>query len=333
MTQPKSRHEEIQLRLIHEGKVKRVYADPESEERLIVEFTDAITAGDGAKKEILEGKGTVACDTTEFLLKFLESKGIETHFIKRLDGPKLLCKKASMYPIESVCRNVVAGSFARRYGLETGRSLSRPLVEFFLKDDDLHDPMIAKEAVIRLGIATEEELAFMRRVTLAVNYYLGELFSQVGLRLVDFKLEFGKTSDGKIVVADEISGDTMRVWDKNSQSMDKDIFRKDLGDVVEIYRRLLEKLSNATPESILPLDEVIDVVVMPKEGIKNPPGEVAKKALVRLGYDEILDVRVGKVFRITMSTSISGRSLDHVDEMAEKLLANPIAETTRVRLD
>ncbi len=321
------------MRLIHEGKVKRVFADPESEERLIVEFTDAITAGDGAKKEVLEGKGTIACDTTEFLLRFLASKGIDTHFIKRLEGPRLLCKKASMFPIESVCRNVVAGSFARRYGLDTGRPLSKPLVEFFLKDDELHDPMITRDAIVRLGMATEEELDFMKRVTLAVNHYLGELFSQAGLRLIDFKLEFGKTSDGKIVLADEISGDTIRVWDENSDSLDKDIFRKDLGNVVEAYRRLLDRLDSTDPTTIPTFEEAVDVIVMPKKGIKNPPGEVAKKALIRLGYDEVTDVRVGKVFHVSIKRPVSSEMLERVSEMSNKLLANPIAESISVRLE
>ncbi|MHA1654443.1 MAG: phosphoribosylaminoimidazolesuccinocarboxamide synthase [Candidatus Thorarchaeota archaeon] len=325
--------EEMTVRLIHEGKVKRVFSDPESDERLIVEFTDAITAGDGAKREVLKGKGEVACETTEFLFSYLEGKGIATHLIRRLEGTKLLCKKVSIFPIECVCRNVAAGSFARRYGLETGRPLSRPLVEFFLKDDELHDPMITMDAIVRLGMATQEELEFMRRVTLDVNYYLSELFRQVGLRLVDFKLEFGKTENGEILVADEISGDTMRVWDENRSSLDKDLFREDEGDVVQAYKRLLERIREADPEQVPIREETLLVHVMPKSGIKNPPGEVARKALVRLGYDEVVDVRMGKVFEIKVNTPVSTRLLARVEEMNRRLLANPIAENTRVRLE
>ncbi len=321
------------MRLIHEGKVKRVFSDPESDDRLIVEFTDAITAGDGERREIIEGKGAVACETTALLFGYLEDKGLATHFIRQLDETRLVCRKVSIFPIEAVCRNLAAGSFARRYGLEDGRPLSRPLVEFFLKSDELHDPLITADAIIRLGLATREELDFIRRVTLAVNYYLGTLLSQVGLRLVDFKLEFGRTDDGDILIADEISGDTMRVWDESGGSLDKDVFRKDKGNVLEVYNLLLEKLKETRPKEVPVRGEVVRVLVMPKEGIKNPPGEVARKALLRLGFEEVEEVRAGKVFRLCLRRAVSPEMLGRIEEMNTRLLANPIAEATYVGFD
>ncbi|NWF94910.1 MAG: phosphoribosylaminoimidazolesuccinocarboxamide synthase [Candidatus Thorarchaeota archaeon] len=319
------------MSLIREGKVKKVYSDPDSRDNIIIEFTDAITAGDGAKREVLEGKGAVACATTELLLGYIASKGIDTHLIRRLDERRVLCKRVTIFPVEAVCRNIAAGSFCRRYGLEKGRPLSQPLVEFFLKDDRLHDPLITEGAVVRLGLATEEEIEFMRRVTLSVNYYVSQLFDQVGLRLVDFKLEFGKTEDGQVLVADEVSGDTMRVWDVTG-SLDKDIFREDRGDVVEAYRTMLERLKEADPSKVNLREERVTIVVMPKEGIKNPPGEVARKALLRLGFSSVAEVRMGKVFDMTLRGPLNSTVLAQLREMNMRLLANPIAERSRVRL-
>ena len=138
--------------LIHEGKVKKVYQDPKSPERVIIEFTDLVTAGDGEKKEKIEGKGKLACEMTEYLLGYLEGKGIDTHFVKALDDTQLICRKVKIYPVEVVCRNIAAGSFCRRYGIEKGQVLEDPLVEFFLKDDSLHDPLITQNGIVSLGL-------------------------------------------------------------------------------------------------------------------------------------------------------------------------------------
>ncbi|MCK5266312.1 MAG: phosphoribosylaminoimidazolesuccinocarboxamide synthase, partial [Candidatus Thorarchaeota archaeon] len=177
--------------LIHEGKAKRVLQDPDSPERVIIEFTDTVTAGDGDKKKEFVGKGTIACEMSKYLFGYLEGKRIDTHFVKKLAENQLLCKKVTIIPIEVVCRNIAAGSFCRRYGIEKGIELTQPLIEFFVKDDKLHDPLITTGAIIRLGLAEREDLDFMRSVTLSVNYYLEELFKQRNLILVDFKLEFG----------------------------------------------------------------------------------------------------------------------------------------------
>ncbi len=326
------RKEILKLDLINEGKVKRVYADPDSPERVIIEFTDAITAGDGEKRDEIEGKALVTCDTSEFLLKYLQEKGIATHFIKRLEDTRWLCRKVEIFPLEVVCRNFAAGSFCKRYGIQRGQVLAEPLVEFFLKDDSLHDPLLSTDAIERLGFATADEIAFIHAVTLSVNYYLRELLSQAGLRFVDFKLEFGKTKDGAILLADEISGDTIRVWDKDEDSLDKDIFRDDSGDVVDAYRRLLDRLRETDPEEIPNRVETLSVLVLPKDGIKNPPGEVTRKAMTRLGFDHAVDVRAGRIYRITVNQPVSPDLLEKLEEMNMKLLSNPIAERTELRL-
>ncbi|MFW9794792.1 MAG: phosphoribosylformylglycinamidine synthase subunit PurS [Candidatus Thorarchaeota archaeon] len=318
--------------LLHEGKVKLVYQDPDSEDRVIIEFTDFVTAGDGEKRDEFKGKGELACRMTEYLLGFLEGKGIDTHFIKALVGPKLLCRKVEIYPIEVVCRNIAAGSFCKRYGVHKGKVLDEPLVEFFLKDDKLHDPLISQDAIRSMGLVTDENLQFMRSVTLSVNYYLSELLKQNNLTLVDFKLEFGFTQAGHIVLADELSGDSIRVWDPKSKSLDKDAFRDDKGDLVEAYSKLLDSITKTRSEDIPVRKETVQVFVKPKNGIKNPPGEVTKKALLRLGFGEAEDVRVGKVFNIELRRPLSTEILNHLKIMNIKLLSNPISEKHEVKL-
>jgi len=318
--------------LIHEGKVKRVLQDPDSAERVIIEFTDIVTAGDGEKKEEFTGKGAIACEMSHFLFGYLEGKGIDTHYVKKLIDNQLLCKKVNVFPIEVVCRNIAAGSFCRRYGTEKGIEFTQPLVEFFVKDDEFHDPLITEGAIIRLGLAKREQLDFLRSVTLSVNYYLQELFKQSNLVLVDFKLEFGRTEKGYIVLADEISPDTMRIWDSSSTSMDKDVFREDKGDLIATYIKVFDEMKKAKPQDVESRHEVVQVVVEPKVGIKNPPGEVTKKALGRLGFADVEEVRMGKVFTITLKKPVTTEILNQLVIMNVKLLSNPISEKHKVRI-
>jgi phosphoribosylaminoimidazole-succinocarboxamide synthase len=319
--------------VIYEGKAKRVFADPTSEDRVIIEFTDSVTAGDGAKKKKFEGKGAIACDISEILFSYLEGKGIDTHYIKRLKGPQILCKKVMIFPVEVVCRNIIAGSFGKRYGIRKGTRFEQPLVEFFVKDDKHHDPLITMGAITRLGLMSRDDLQFLIRVTLSINYYLQELLKQRKLTLVDFKLEFGKTADDTIVVADELSPDTMRVWEGKSTPLDKDVFREGKGDLISAYSKLFNILRTAKPEEVEINREMVQVIVEPKSGIKNPPGEVTRKALLRLGFAEVDDVRVGKVFNITLKNPITTETLNHLNIMNVKLLSNPISEKHRVRLE
>jgi phosphoribosylaminoimidazole-succinocarboxamide synthase len=318
---------------LYEGKAKRVFADPESEDRVIIEFTDNVTAGDGAKRETFDGKGALACDISEYLFSFLEGKGLDTHYIKRLKGPQLLCKKAQILPVEVVCRNIATGSFSKRYGIKKGTNFEEPLVEFFIKDDSLHDPLISTEVIKGLGLISQIDIEFITLVTKSTNYYLGELFKQQGFTLVDFKLEFGKTADNTLVIADEISPDTIRVWDGKSSSLDKDLFREGKGNLIPAYQKLLDALRATKPEDIEIREESVEIIVRPKPGIKNPPGEVTRKALIRLGFAEVGDVRVGKVFNIILRNSLNSEILDHLSVMSIKLLSNPISEKYDVRLD
>ncbi|MHA2425803.1 MAG: phosphoribosylaminoimidazolesuccinocarboxamide synthase [Candidatus Thorarchaeota archaeon] len=321
------------MELLHEGKAKQVFADPKSKKNVVIDFTDNVTAGNGKKKETIKGKGKLACDLSEFFFKYLGKKGIDTHLVKRLDDTQMRCKKVDILPLEVVCRNIAAGSFCKRYGVKKGTELASPLIEFFLKEDKLHDPLITEDAALRLDFVNESELAFLKSVALSVNYYLSELFKQVDLTLVDFKLEFGKTPAGTLLLADEISGDTIRVWNSKGKSYDKDLFRKGEGNITTAYAFLLEKLNETKPNKIDLREEILFVSVMPKDGIKNPPGEVTKKALVRLGFGEATEVRMGKIFEIHLSKPITSDLLNQLTLMNLKLLSNPIAEKHKVRME
>ena len=216
------------------GKAKSLYttSDPD---QLIMEFRDDTSAFDGKKIEALDNKGKVNNQFNAFVMEFLASKGIETHFIKLLSNHESLVCKLDMFPIECVVRNRATGSLCKRLGIEDGLVLDPPLFEFFLKDDDLGDPLINDHHIVSFGWATQEDADAMRELTLQINDILVDFFMEANLILVDYKLEFGKFG-GKMLLADEFTPDGCRLWDKDTLTkMDKDRFRQDLGNVIETY--------------------------------------------------------------------------------------------------
>ena len=228
--------------LLYEGKAKRLYAT-ENPDILFVEYKDSATAFNGEKKEEIAGKGILNNRITTLLFEKLQEKGIASHFVKRLSDHEQLVRKVDIIPIELVVRNVVAGSLAQRLGLEEGTPLKRPIVEFYYKNDDLGDPHISTEHIDVLGIATPEEVQALYDGGLKVNDVLRPIFEGVGVELIDFKLEFGRDKDGNVLLADEISPDTCRLWDaKTKQKLDKDVFRRNLGSLTESYEIILTRL-------------------------------------------------------------------------------------------
>ena len=227
---------------LYEGKAKKVYAtdDPNL---VIVSYKDDATAFDGAKKGTIMGKGAVNNRMSNFLMKKLEAAGIPTHFVEELNGRETVVKKVQIVPLEVIVRNVSAGHFASRYGVEEGIVFDEPVLEFSYKNDDLHDPLLNTSHALALKLATKEEIATIKSMALKVNEVLKDFFAQCGVRLIDFKLEFGKTADGQIVLADEISPDTCRFWDaKTNEKLDKDRFRRDLGNVEEAYQEMMRRV-------------------------------------------------------------------------------------------
>ena len=226
---------------LYEGKAKIIYAT-DSDNLVIQYFKDDTTAFDGAKKEVLEDKGVINCFISTVIFEYLEKHGVKTHFVERISPREMLVKKCEIIPVEIVVRNVAAGSFSRRYGIAQGTPLKEPLVEYFYKNDQLHDPMVCPNHVYLFGWATREELGEMTKTALKVNEVLKEFFDKIDIQLVDFKLEFGK-HNGEILLADEITPDSSRLWDKSSgEVLDKDRFRKDMGKVVESYREIYRRI-------------------------------------------------------------------------------------------
>ncbi|KOF09694.1 phosphoribosylaminoimidazole-succinocarboxamide synthase [Planococcus glaciei] len=228
--------------LLYEGKAKRLYATDE-QDILWVEYKDSATAFNGEKKAEIAGKGMLNNKITSLIFERLQGAGIASHFVKQLSDHEQLVQQVAIIPVEVVTRNIVAGSMAKRLGLEEGTVLKRPIVEFYYKDDALGDPIITEDHIEMLELASTEEVQELREKALKVNEVLIGFFKEVGVDLVDFKIEFGRDHEGRILLADEISPDTCRLWDaKTKQKLDKDVFRRDLGNLTDAYELILAKL-------------------------------------------------------------------------------------------
>ena len=228
--------------LLYEGKAKKVYAT-EDPGLLIVSYKDDATAFNGLKKGTIAGKGVINNRMSNALMRLLEKKGVPTHFVEELSERETLVKKVQIVPLEVIIRNIAAGSFAKHYGVAEGTPLKAPTIEFSYKNDDLGDPLINEYHVIALDLATKEEIETIKTLAFRVNEELKAFWLSCGVTLVDFKLEFGRLSDGPIVLADEISPDTCRLWDSETgDKLDKDRFRRDLGGVEEAYQEIMSRL-------------------------------------------------------------------------------------------
>ena len=228
--------------LLYEGKAKKVYATDQPD-MVIVDYKDDATAFNGEKRGTILGKGIINNRMTNILMQLLEKEGIPTHFVKELSDRETVVKKVTILPLEVIVRNIAAGSFSKRFGVEVGTPLKQPSLEYSYKNDELGDPMINDYHVLALGLATKEELEIVSNYAFKVNSILKDFFRKLNIELVDFKLEFGKTADGTIVLADEISPDTCRFWDVNTrEKLDKDRFRRDMGGVVEAYNEVMRRL-------------------------------------------------------------------------------------------
>lgn len=231
-------------KLLYKGKSKSMYAGND-DRTCILEFRDSATAGNGAKKAELEGKGALNAEISHILYKYLEENGIETHFIKMLDDTRMLVRKVDIVNVEVIVRNIAAGGFSKKYGVPEGTPLKNTVLEFCLKSDGYGDPMMNESQITAIGLASQEQLETMKDMALRINSLLYALFDRCGITLVDFKLEFG-TYGGRIILADEISPDSCRFWDKaTGDKLDKDRFRRDLGDVLGAYREVLRRLRDA----------------------------------------------------------------------------------------
>lgn len=227
---------------LYEGKAKKVFAtdDPNL---VIVSYKDDATALDGLKKGTIAGKGAINNRMSNYIMKLLAKNGVPTHFVEELNDRETVVKKVSIVPLEVIIRNISAGSFAKRYGVEEGIVFAEPTIEFSYKNDDLHDPLINSYHALALGLATKEEIETIKKMAFKVNEVMKEYFKGLGVTLVDFKLEFGRLPDGTVVLADEISPDTCRFWDsKTNEKLDKDRFRRDMGGVEDAYNEMMRRV-------------------------------------------------------------------------------------------
>ena len=228
---------------LYEGKAKKVYATTD-ENLCIVSYKDDATAFNGLKKGTIAGKGVVNNRMTNLLMQLLEKAGVPTHFVEELSERDTLVKKVKIVPLEVIIRNVSAGSFAKRYGVEEGIVFDEPTIEFSYKNDDLGDPLINSYHALALKLATKEEIETIKKYAFKVNEVLKAYFLHLGVKLIDFKLEFGRLADGTIVLADEISPDTCRFWDaKTNEKLDKDRFRRDMGGVEDAYAEIFKRVT------------------------------------------------------------------------------------------
>lgn len=230
------------LNLLYEGKAKQIYST-ENENQVILYYKDDTTAFNGEKKEQINSKGILNNYITSIIFEMLEKNGIKTHFIERLSEREQLCEKVEIIPLEVIVRNVVAGSMAKRLGLEEGFIPKTTVFEFCYKEDRLNDPLINNHHIVALGIASFEEVDKILELTSEINDLLKEFFLKINVNLIDFKIEFGKNKAGEIVLADEISPDSCRLWDINTgEKLDKDLFRRNIGDITEAYSEVLSRI-------------------------------------------------------------------------------------------
>jgi phosphoribosylaminoimidazole-succinocarboxamide synthase len=230
------------LELLYEGKAKRIYKTNEPN-ILLVSYKDSATAFNGVKKEEITGKGRLNNEISTLIFEKLTANNIENHFVKRLSETEQLVKKVTIIPLEVVVRNVVAGSLSKRLGIEEGTEIKETLVEFYYKDDALGDPLITEDHIALLNLATKEQVETLRTLAKQVNEVLKAHFLSCDVRLIDFKLEFGVTEEGNIILADEVSPDTCRLWDiKTNEKFDKDVFRRGIGSLTDAYEEILTRL-------------------------------------------------------------------------------------------
>ena len=228
--------------MLYEGKAKKVYAT-ENPELYIVSYKDDATAFNGLKKGTIAGKGVINNRVTNYMMQMLEKNGVPTHFVEEISDSETVVKKVQIVPLEVIIRNISAGSFSKRYGVEEGIVFEQPTIEFSYKNDDLGDPLINEYHALALKLATREEIDTIKALAFKTNELMKDFFKKINVDLVDFKLEFGRLSDGTIVLADEISPDTCRFWDSRThEKLDKDRFRRDLGNVEGAYQEMMRRI-------------------------------------------------------------------------------------------
>ena len=324
----------IDKKPIYTGKAKDIF---ETEDVYILRayFRDSATAFNAQKKGEIKDKGIVNATMSKELFELLENQGIKTHFIKQISDRELLVKRVKIIPIEVIVRNISAGSLCKRLGIEEGRLLKEPLVEFSYKKDELGDPLLPREYILNvLEICDEEMLNRIICESKKINEIFKTFFLNVGIKVVDFKLEYGIDSEGNLILADELSPDNFRFWDsKTNEKLDKDRFRQSLGKIEEAYLEMLKRTKEGRKIFKMTTTKQTfkaKVQVLPKKDILDPQGQTVEKALTSLGYSNISSVNIGKEIEFEISASSKEEAISQINEMCQKLLANPVIEDYKI---
>jgi phosphoribosylaminoimidazole-succinocarboxamide synthase len=315
---------------VKEGKAKKLFFDPSTPDICEIEFKDSITALNGQQKEELTGKGSLNASISGRLFGFLNSQKINTHYIKSVSTNKLQAKVLQMIPLEVIVRNYAAGSFCKRLAIIEGKKLQSPIVQFHLKNDDLNDPLLTENEIGELEIVSKEVLNNIKNQALVINWLLSALFQEVGICLADFKLEFGFDNEGNLTLGDELSPDNMRLWKdhipgKEIERLDKDRYRKGLGAVLENYKVVFEKITQALHGDIKPkkTPATVNLRIQPQPGLLDPTGRTLTDATNRLGFNEVLSIRAGKSLEI----KLKDYRVNLIEELCERILVSPASET------
>ena len=334
---------------LYEGKAKILY-ETKDKDLVIQHFKDDATAFNNLKKANVEGKGVLNNRISEYILTNLGQCGIKNHFIKRLNMREQLIRKAEIFQIEFIVRNIATGSLTKRLGIPEGTVLEKPLLEYCFKKDELNDPLISKEHIFSFGWASKKEIQIIDKMTLRINDLLTGMFRGIGIKLVDFKLEYGKawnknTEEKEIVLADEISPDTCRLWDsKTEKKLDKDRFRKDLGNIIQGYQEVARRLGIMPEETnisevnfgkTIPLKFKknklkFSVTVTLKKDVLDPQGKVVQNTLKNMGVNNLKSIRQGKHFEIEIDEKDQSIAEKEITKMCKKLLVNLIIEDYKI---
>lgn len=325
---------------IYTGKAKDIY-ETDDPDVLRAYFRDSATAFNAQKKGEISGKGKINATISAMLFQLCENNGIKTHFIKQISDNELLIKRVKIIPLEVIVRNIAAGSICKRLGIREGKILKEPIVEFSYKNDELGDPLLTRAYIKNaLEIADDQMLDHITKLTLKANEIFKEFFLKVGVKVVDFKLEYGIDKNGEMLLADELSPDNYRFWDANTnEKLDKDRFRQDLGNVEGAYQEMLKRvkegmqtITSHRPQATNHKSFNVKVQVLPKNDILDPQGQAVEKTLVMLGYKNIKDLKVGKEIVFKFNSLSKENTEQEVKEMCEKLLANPVIEDYRIEI-
>ncbi len=327
---------------IYIGKAKDIF-ETDDPNVLRAYFRDSATAFNAQKKGEIQNKGKVNATISTLLFNLLEQNGIKTHLIKQISENELLVKRVKIIPLEVIVRNIAAGSLCKRLGIKEGKVLKSPIVEFSYKNDELGDPLLTRAYIINaLEVADNKTLDIITELTLKINEILKEFFLNVGIKVIDFKLEYGIDKDSNLLLADELSPDNFRFWDaKTNEKLDKDRFRQDLGNVEGAYQEMLKRVKEGCKgRSSEPTNGreknnkqySVRVQVLPKADILDPQGQTVEKALQSLGYKEIQDLKIGKEIVFKINAKSENEATNQVKEMCNRLLANPVIEDYKIEI-